>query len=77
MIISHKYKIIFIHIPKNAGSFITQFLNNLDKNLDAIVGPMMTISVKNFNTVKKHFLCIKGLYSWLTTAHTVSYPCCV
>lgn len=34
MIISHKYKVIFIHIPKNAGTFITQLLHNLDENLD-------------------------------------------
>ena len=34
MIISHKYKLIFIHIPKNAGTFITKFLDNLDENLD-------------------------------------------
>lgn len=34
MIISHKYKLIFIHIPKNAGTFITQLLKNLDENLD-------------------------------------------
>ena len=34
MIISHKYKIIFIHIFKNAGTFITTFLKNLDENID-------------------------------------------
>lgn len=34
MIISHKYKIIFIHIPKNAGTFITNILYNLDEELD-------------------------------------------
>lgn len=34
MIISHKYKIVFIHIPKNAGSYVTNILYNLDKDLD-------------------------------------------
>ena len=34
MIISHKYKIIFIHICKNAGTFITYFLKNLDENIE-------------------------------------------
>ena len=32
MIISHKYKLIFIHIPKAAGTFMTKLLENLDKN---------------------------------------------
>lgn len=36
MIISHKYKIIFIHIPKNAGSFITFILKLVDPNLEKI-----------------------------------------
>lgn len=33
MIISHKYKLIFIHIYKNAGTFVTKFLYNLDNNI--------------------------------------------
>ena len=33
MIISHKYKLIFIHIYKNAGTFIIQVLKNLDKDV--------------------------------------------
>jgi hypothetical protein len=33
MLISHKYKLIFIHIYKNAGSFVTQMLKKLDKDI--------------------------------------------
>lgn len=32
MIISHKLQIIFIHIPKNAGTFFTEIIKNLDNN---------------------------------------------
>ena len=32
MIISHKYKLIFIHIYKNAGTFVTKLIKNLDSN---------------------------------------------
>ena len=44
MIISHKYKLIFIHIYKNAGTFVTKILKNLDKN---IVNVDTHISAKN------------------------------
>ena len=33
MIISHKLKLIFIHIPKNAGTFIWGLLKKLDENI--------------------------------------------
>ncbi len=33
MIISDKYKIIFIHIPKNAGTYVSKVLYNLDNNI--------------------------------------------
>lgn len=33
MLISHKYKLIFIHIYKNAGTFVRQLLYNLDTNV--------------------------------------------
>lgn len=33
MIISHKYKLIFVHIYKNGGTFVGQLLKNLDKNI--------------------------------------------
>ena len=33
MIISHKYKLIFIHIYKNAGTFVTELLYNLDRHI--------------------------------------------
>jgi len=38
MIISHKYKIIFIHIYKTAGTFIVQLLKNLDPDCEDIYG---------------------------------------
>ena len=44
MIISHKYKLIFIHIYKNAGTFFTKFLKNLDKN---IINVDVHINAKN------------------------------
>ena len=34
MIISHKYKIVFIHIPKAMGTFITNILYKLDNNIE-------------------------------------------
>lgn len=33
MIISHKLKLIFIHIPKNAGTFIWHLLKKIDENI--------------------------------------------
>jgi chondroitin 4-sulfotransferase 11 len=33
MLVSHKYKIIFIHIPKNAGTFIWNILKKIDPEL--------------------------------------------
>lgn len=33
MIISHKLKLIFIHIPKNAGTFIWFLLKKIDENI--------------------------------------------
>jgi hypothetical protein len=33
MIISHKLKLIFIHIPKNAGTFIWNLLKKIDENI--------------------------------------------
>ena len=33
MLISHKYKLIFIHIYKNAGTFVTKMLKKLDKDI--------------------------------------------
>ncbi len=38
MIISHKYKIIFIHIYKTAGTFIVKLLKNLDPDCEDIYG---------------------------------------
>ena len=32
MIISHKYKFVFIHIYKNGGTFTTNLIMNLDPN---------------------------------------------
>jgi hypothetical protein len=34
MIVSHKYKVIFIHIYKNAGSYITYFMKKIDPNVE-------------------------------------------
>lgn len=36
MLVSHKLKLIFVHIPKNAGTFIYYLLKQLDKNLVVI-----------------------------------------
>ena len=38
MIVSHKYQLIFIHIYKNAGMFVSQFLKNLDPQAFDTVG---------------------------------------
>ena len=36
MIISHKYKLIFIHIYKTAGTFVTKVLKNLDEDIENV-----------------------------------------
>ncbi|MGB1729737.1 MAG: hypothetical protein ACPHF2_07035 [Crocinitomicaceae bacterium] len=38
MIVSHKYQLIFIHIYKNAGMFVSQFLKALDPQAIDTVG---------------------------------------
>ena len=38
MIVSHKYQLIFIHIYKNAGTFVSQFLKALDPQAIDTVG---------------------------------------
>jgi len=50
MLISHKYKLIFIHIYKNAGSFVTQMLKKLDKD---IVDVDCHITAKNAKKISK------------------------
>ena len=36
LIISHKYKIIFFHIYKTGGTYVTKLLQKMDANLDTI-----------------------------------------
>lgn len=36
LIISHKYKIIFFHIYKTGGTYVTKLLNKMDKNIDTL-----------------------------------------
>jgi hypothetical protein len=40
MIISHKYKVIFVHIPKNAGSFVTHIMKILDPDTEVVFRTM-------------------------------------
>ena len=59
MIISHKYKIIFFHIPKNAGTFIwINIFNVIDKDIEIIKDAKYnTHHVKpkdNFNILYKY-----------------------
>ena len=35
-LISHKYKIIFFHISKTGGTYVTKLLKNIDPNVDII-----------------------------------------
>lgn len=46
MIISHKYKIIFIHIYKTAGTFIVQLLKNLDPDCEDLYGHISAQNAK-------------------------------
>lgn len=48
MIISHKYKLIFIHIYKNGGTFMGKLLKNLDKNIVLIIISQQKKHVNNF-----------------------------
>ena len=52
-IISNKYKYIFIHIPKNAGMFITGYLNNFENK---------PVTIKYFNKIINICGIKKNLY---------------
>lgn len=47
-LISHKYKLIFIHIPKTAGSYVKNVLMNIDPSIYEIT------HYKNMSTVKEY-----------------------
>lgn len=34
MIISHKYECVFVHIPKNGGTFVTNFIKSIDPSCE-------------------------------------------
>jgi hypothetical protein len=36
MIISHRYKCVFVHIPKNGGTFVTNFMKSIDPSCEDI-----------------------------------------
>jgi hypothetical protein len=86
MIISHKYKVIFIHIYKNAGTFITAFLHNLDPNLDtqflghvtskegkALLNPNIWNSYAKFCVVRNSYDYIVSLYNYTKYIYNTSY----
>jgi len=54
MIISHKYKLVFIHIPKTGGSYVKTLLNQIDDEC---------VEILNFNDTQYYghlpFLIIK------------------
>jgi hypothetical protein len=80
MIISHKYKVIFIHIFKNAGTFITSFLINLDAQLDTrfighitskkgkcLLEPHIWNSYTKFCVIRNSYDFIVSLYTYTKT----------
>ena len=42
MIVSHRYKCIFVHIPKNGGTFVTNFIKSVDPSCQDIYHPSMS-----------------------------------
>ena len=40
MLVSHKYKLIFYHIPKNAGTWFSKLLMHIDPNVISYVNPI-------------------------------------
>ena len=71
MIISHKFKLIFIHIYKNGGSFIKKLLLKLDKNaINYTINPHI-ISKDAKKIIKPHIwktyrkICVsRNSYDW-------------
>jgi hypothetical protein len=77
MIVSHNYKFVFIHIPKNAGTFITELIMKLDPDALNIysgdVGHQKYLQISEsplFNVIKdyKFFAVLRNpveqLISW-------------
>lgn len=69
MIVSHKHKIIFIHIYKNAGSYFKEFLRRIDPSCSDTGGHIRAYKAKKqlkpdvWNTYKK--ICIvRNSWDW-------------
>ena len=67
MIISHKYNLCFVHIPKNGGTFVSSFLKFLDPNSFDVRNPQglghQTMSeitqFENYSEIKDFtFFCV-------------------
>jgi chondroitin 4-sulfotransferase 11 len=79
MLISHKYKIIFIHIPKNSGTYIWNIMEILDNNIEIIKEPLYQTHHYKAKEVKellkekykdyKSFCIIRNPYDSLTSLY--------
>lgn len=69
MIISHKLKIIFIHIPKNAGTFVGYLLKKIDN--DIILHWNNKYSKYNVHTLHNKSIDIKELCNFDYTDYTI------
>lgn len=69
MIVSHKYKIIFIHIYKNAGSYFKEFLKRIDPRCSDTGGHIRAFKAKKqlkpevWNEYKK-IVIIRNSWDW-------------
>lgn len=71
MIISNKYKIIFIHIPKTAGTFVTTLIKKIDKNSVSYPHTRYIDACKIIKNIDDYFIftVIRNIYDLLISLY--------